>query len=105
MAFMTFGEKLHGELSRKAEALSMPACAVKGLKRPRATWLTAGNPSSGPPSEERQWASPCERQGYPELRSEYRPGLQSELSMLFGQLAPETSLKAVCFFVEGRHLV
>ena len=39
MAFMTFGEKLHGELSRKADALSRPACAVKGLRRPRATWL------------------------------------------------------------------
>ena len=39
MAFMTFGEKIHGELSQKAEARCMPACAVKGLKRPRATWL------------------------------------------------------------------
>jgi len=38
MAFMTFGEKVHSELARKVEALSMPACAVKGLKRPRATW-------------------------------------------------------------------
>jgi len=27
------------ELSRKAEGLAVPACAVKGLKRPRATWL------------------------------------------------------------------
>jgi hypothetical protein len=41
MAFMTFGEKLHSELSRKAEALSMQACAVKGLRRPRATWFRA----------------------------------------------------------------
>ena len=40
MAFMTFGEKIHSELSRKAKALSRPACAVEGLKRPRATWLT-----------------------------------------------------------------
>src|SRR5262249_46334436 len=40
MAFMTFGEKLHSELSRKAEALCRPACAVNGLRRPRATWLT-----------------------------------------------------------------
>lgn len=39
MAFMTFSEKLHSELSQKAEARCMPACAVKGLKRPRATWL------------------------------------------------------------------
>src|SRR5262249_11669764 len=39
MAFMTFGEKVHGELSRKAGVLSTPACAVKGLKRSRATWL------------------------------------------------------------------
>jgi len=39
MAFMTFGEKVYNELARKVEALSMPACAVKGLKRPRATWL------------------------------------------------------------------
>ena len=39
VAFMTFGEKIHGELSQKADALSIPACAVKGLKRPRATWL------------------------------------------------------------------
>jgi hypothetical protein len=33
---MTFGEKVRGQLSRKAEALSLPACAVKGLKRERA---------------------------------------------------------------------
>ena len=39
MAFMTFGERIYGELSRKAEELAVPACAVKGLKRPRATWL------------------------------------------------------------------
>ena len=39
MAFMTFGEKVYSELTRKLEALSMPACAVKGPKRPRATWL------------------------------------------------------------------
>jgi ATP-dependent DNA ligase len=39
MAFMTFGEKVYSELARKVEALSMTACAVKGLKRPRATWL------------------------------------------------------------------
>lgn len=31
MAFITLGEKIHGELSKKAEALSMSACAVKGL--------------------------------------------------------------------------
>jgi bifunctional non-homologous end joining protein LigD len=40
MAFITFGERIYGELSRKAEELlAVPACAVKGLKRPRATWL------------------------------------------------------------------
>jgi len=39
MAFMTFGEKVYSELARQVEALSMTACAVKGLKRPRATWL------------------------------------------------------------------
>jgi DNA ligase D-like protein (predicted ligase) len=39
MAFMTFGEKILAELSRKAETLFLPACAVKGVKRPRATWL------------------------------------------------------------------
>ena len=39
MAFMTFGEKLYGELPRKADGLTATACAVKGLRRPRATWL------------------------------------------------------------------
>jgi hypothetical protein len=39
VAFMIFGEKIHGELSQKTEALSTLACAVEGLKRPRATWL------------------------------------------------------------------
>ena len=39
MAFMTFGERIYGELARKVEALSMTTCAVNGLKRPRATWL------------------------------------------------------------------
>jgi hypothetical protein len=29
MAFMTFGERIYGELSRKAEELAVPACAVK----------------------------------------------------------------------------
>jgi hypothetical protein len=34
---MTFGEKVYSELARKAEALAIPACVVKGLKRPRPT--------------------------------------------------------------------
>ena len=34
-------------------------------------------------------------------RSEDRPGLQLEPSMLFGQLAPETLLKPVRFIIEA----
>ena len=36
-AFMTFGEKLYSELARKADGLATVTCAVKGVRRPRAT--------------------------------------------------------------------
>jgi len=38
MAFMTFGERLYSDLSRKAEGLRCASCAA-GLRRPGATWL------------------------------------------------------------------
>src|SRR4029450_11825380 len=39
MAFMTSGAKLAHALSNKADGLMINACAVRGLRRPQATWL------------------------------------------------------------------